>query len=335
MQTVDKFQRPLRDLRISVTDRCNFRCAYCMPAEIFGERYEFLPREELLTFEEIYRVANISAQLGVKKIRITGGEPLVRQNVPELIKMLSSIKEIEDIAMTTNAYLLKKFAKELKQSGLNRITVSLDSIDDEIFQKMNGRGFKTKKIIDGIKEAQKVGFNDIKINSVVQKNVNDKNLLNLVEWCREENLIPRFIEYMDVGTLNNWKLDEVVSASEIIEIISSKYPVSPIDPSYRGEVAKRYGYKDGKGEFGIISSVTQPFCGDCTRMRLSPEGQMVTCLFASSGIELRESLRKKMSDEEIKQIIKNTWNVRKDRYSEERNPSLSSRPKVEMYHIGG
>ena len=335
MQTLDKFQRPLRDLRISVTDRCNFRWPYCMPAEIFGERYEFLPRKELLTFEEIYRVANIAAELGVKKIRITGGEPLVRQNVAELINMLSSIDGIEDIAMTTNAYLLKKFAKELKQSGLNRITVSLDSIDDDIFQKMNGRGFKTKKVIEGIKEAQKVGFNEIKINSVVQKNVNDKKLLNLVEWCREESLTPRFIEYMDVGTLNNWKLDEVVPASEIIEIISNKYPVKPIEPSYRGEVAKRYGYEDGKGEFGIISSVTQPFCGDCTRMRLSPEGQMVTCLFASSGIELRESLRKKISDDEIKEIIKKTWNVRKDRYSEERNPSSSSQPKVEMYHIGG
>ena len=335
MQTLDKFQRPLRDLRISVTDRCNFRCPYCMPAEIYGERYKFLPRKELLTFEEIFRVVEISSELGVKKVRITGGEPLVRQNVTELIKMISSIKAINDIAMTTNAYLLKNFAKELLDSGLNRITVSLDSINDEIFKKMNGRGFGTKKVMEGIAEAQAVGFNDIKINAVVQKNINDKHLLDLVEWCRKKELTPRFIEYMDVGTLNNWKLDEVVPASEIIKIINNKYPVIPIEPSYRGEVAKRYQYKDGKGEFGVISSVTQPFCGDCTRMRLSPEGQLVTCLFASSGIELRESLRKNNTDEEIKNIIKNSWNVRSDKYSEERSSSSKSKPKVEMYHIGG
>tara|TARA_B110000263_G_scaffold236942_1_gene236734 strand:- start:1358 stop:2374 length:1017 start_codon:yes stop_codon:yes gene_type:complete len=335
MTILDKFKRPLRDLRISVTDRCNFRCPYCMPAEIYGERYNFLPKKELLTFEEIYRVAKISADLGVKKIRITGGEPLVRQNVPKLIKMLSSIDSIDDIAMTTNAYLLKKFAKELKDSGLTRITVSLDSIDDEVFKKMNGRGFKTKQVIEGINEAQSVGFNKIKINAVVQKNVNDKNLIELVKWCREQGHTPRFIEYMDVGTLNNWKLDEVVPASEIIETINNEFPVIPIEPSYRGEVAKKYQYKDGKGEFGVISSVTQPFCGDCTRMRLSPEGQLVTCLFASSGIELRESLRKENSDEKIKEIIKGGWNIRDDKYSEERKSSSNSKPKVEMYHIGG
>lgn len=335
MQTLDKFQRPLRDLRISVTDRCNFRCPYCMPAEIYGERYNFLPREELLTFEEIFRVVKISSKLGVQKVRITGGEPLVRQNVTKLIKMISSLESITDIAMTTNAYLLKNYAKELIDSGLDRITVSLDSIDDEIFKKMNGRGFTTKKVMEGIAEAQAVGFNEIKINSVVQKNINDKHLVDLVEWCRENKLTPRFIEYMDVGTLNNWKLDEVVPASEIIKIINKKYPVIPIEPSYRGEVAKRYQYKDGKGEFGVISSVTQPFCGDCTRMRLSPEGQLVTCLFASSGIELRESLRKQSNDEEIKKIIRNSWNVRNDKYSEERTFSSKPKPKVEMYHIGG
>ena len=336
MNPVDQFNRPLRDLRISVTDRCNFRCTYCMPAEIFGERYEFLPKEKLLSFEEIYRIAKVSVQIGVKKIRITGGEPLVRQDIPDLIKMLAGIDEIDDIAMTTNAYLLEKFAQDLKDAGLNRITVSLDSLDDDVFQKMNGRGFDTSKVKNGILEAKKVGLSPIKINVVVQKNVNDHTILELIEWCRENNLIPRFIEYMDVGNLNQWDLSEVIFSKQLIDQINDVFPAEPIESAYRGEVAKKYRFLDGKGQFGVISSVSQPFCGDCTRLRLSPEGEIFTCLFAQKGLDLRSSLRSGVSDEDLIHIIQNTWKARDDNYSEQRS-SLTDKNvrKVEMYHIGG
>ena len=332
---LDKFQRPFRDLRVSVTDRCNFRCPYCMPAEIYGERYQFLPRNDLLTFEEITRIVNITVSLGVKKVRITGGEPLVRQDVEKLVSMISRINGVEDLAMTTNAYLLSGIAQTLKDAGLHRITVSMDSIDDDVFQRMNGRGFGTAKVMNGIDSAKRAGFNPIKINAVVQKGINDHTLVDLAKWCRDNGHIPRFIEYMDVGTLNEWKLDEVLPADEIVRIIGEELPVEQLNPAYVGEVARRYRYLDDKGEFGVISSVTQPFCGDCTRLRLSPEGRLVTCLFAESGTDLREPMRNGATDEQVSDIIQGTWSVREDRYSEERTTMNEPRGKVEMYHIGG
>lgn len=332
---LDKFRRPLRDLRVSVTDRCNFRCPYCMPAEIYGERYQFLPRNDLLTFEEITRIVNITVGMGVKKVRITGGEPLVRQDVEKLVSMISRINGVEDLAMTTNAYLLSGMAQTLKDAGLHRITVSMDSVDDDVFQRMNGRGFSTAKVMNGIDSAKRAGFNPIKINAVVQKGINDHTLVDLAKWCRDNGHIPRFIEYMDVGTLNEWKLDEVLPAGEIVRIIGEKLPVEKLDPAYVGEVARRYRYLDDKGEFGVISSVTEPFCGDCTRLRLSPEGRIVTCLFAETGIDLREPMRNGATDEQVLDIIQGTWRVREDRYSEERTTMNEGRRKVEMYHIGG
>ena len=334
-EPLDKLSRPLRDLRVSVTDRCNFRCPYCMPAEIYGERYEFLPRNDLLTFEEIARVVLLSTQLGVKKVRLTGGEPLVRQDVVELVSMIANLDGIEDFAMTTNAYLLSGMAESLKKAGLQRITVSLDSIDDEVFRKMNGRGFGTAKVIDGIAAAKEAGLDPIKINAVVQKGINDNTLVELAGWCRDNGYTPRFIEYMDVGTLNDWKLDEVLPAADIVGIIGKEFPIKPIESSYRGEVAKRYSYDDGKGEFGVISSVTQPFCGDCTRLRLSPEGQIVTCLFADGGTDLRGPMRDGIADKGLLSIMSGTWTNREDRYSEIRTSMTSPRKKVEMYHIGG
>ena len=331
----DTFNRPLRDLRISVTDRCNFRCPYCMPAEIFGDRYEFLPRADLLTFEEISRIVKIAVQLGVTKVRITGGEPLVRQNIEELVQMIAAVDGVEDLAMTTNAYLLSGYAQKLKKAGLHRITVSLDSLDDTVFQKMNGRGFSTARVLDGIKEAKEAGLQPIKINAVVQKGVNDHTVIELAEWCKNNGHIPRFIEYMDVGTLNDWKLQEVVPANEIVDLIGQRFPADPIGPTYQGEVAQRYRYRDGQGEFGVISSVSQPFCGDCSRMRLSPEGNAVTCLFAESGTDLRKWLRNGATDDQIKQTIVGIWGTREDRYSEERSEETVKRKKVEMYHIGG
>ena len=331
----DSYGRPLKDLRISVTDRCNFRCPYCMPAEVYGERYKFISRENLLTFEEIVRITSILVELGVEKVRITGGEPLVRQDVDKLIAMISELEGVNDLAMTTNAYLLKGFAKKLRKAGLKRITVSLDSLDEKIFQEMNGRGFGTAKVLDGISAASEEGFSPIKINSVVKKGDNDHTLLDLARWCREKGHIPRFIEYMDVGTLNGWKLDEVVSSKDIVDMISEVFPVEKDVPSYRGEVAKKYRYKDGKGEFGVISSVSQPFCGDCTRLRLTPEGTVVTCLFGEKGTDLRGPIREGGTNDDLRNILIGVWNKRKDRYSELRTKMTKPTEKVEMYHIGG
>ena len=331
----DSYGRPLKDLRISVTDRCNFRCPYCMPAEVYGERYKFISRENLLTFEEIVRITSILVELGVEKVRITGGEPLVRQDVDKLIAMISELEGVNDLAMTTNAYLLKGFAKKLRKAGLKRITVSLDSLDEKVFQEMNGRGFGTAKVLDGISAASEEGFGPIKINSVVKKGVNDHTLIDLARWCREKGHIPRFIEYMDVGTLNGWKLDEVVSSKDIVDMISEVFPVEKDVPSYRGEVAKKYRYKDGKGEFGVISSVSQPFCGDCTRLRLTPEGMVVTCLFGEKGTDLRGPIREGGTNDDLRNILTGVWNERKDRYSELRTKMPKPTEKVEMYHIGG
>ena len=331
----DSYGRPLKDLRISVTDRCNFRCPYCMPAEVYGERYKFISRENLLTFEEIVRITSILVELGVEKVRITGGEPLVRQDVDKLIAMISELDGLNDLAMTTNAYLLKGFVKRLRKAGLKRITVSLDSLDEKVFQEMNGRGFGTAKVLDGISAASEEGFGPIKINSVVKKGVNDHTLIDLARWCREKGYIPRFIEYMDVGTLNGWKLDEVVSSKDIVDMISEVFPVEKDVPSYRGEVAKKYRYKDGKGEFGVISSVSQPFCGDCTRLRLTPEGMVVTCLFGEKGTDLRGPIREGRTNDDLRDILIGVWNKRKDRYSELRTKMTKPTEKVEMYHIGG
>lgn len=331
----DSLDRPFRDLRISVTDRCNFRCTYCMPAEIFGEKYQFIPKAKLLTFEEITRLAQLLIGLGAVKIRLTGGEPLVRSNVEQLVSMISKLSGLEDLTMTTNGYLLPQKAQLLKDAGLNRISISLDSLDEETFKLMNGRGFSTSKVLEGISAAEKVGFSPLKINVVVQRNINDSSILDMARYFKERGHTVRFIEYMDVGNRNGWKLDQVVSAEEIISKIDAEMPLEPISNNYRGEVASRYRYKDGSGEIGIISSVSNPFCGDCTRLRLSPEGRIVTCLFASLGTDLLEPIRSGATDFELTDIVTRVWRNRSDRYSEQRSSMTEHTEKVEMYHIGG
>ncbi len=331
----DMFERPIRDLRISVTDRCNFRCTYCMPAEIYGDRYEFLPKADLLTFEEISRLTRILVRHGAAKVRITGGEPLVRAEIETLIASLSQIDGVADLTLTTNAYLMDQKAQLLKDAGLQRVTISLDSLDDEVFMSMNGRGFGTAKVLQGIDAAEKAGLTPIKINAVVQKGVNDHTVVELARYFKDRGHIVRFIEYMDVGNRNGWRLDHVVSADEIVSMIDVEMPLEPFERSYRGEVAMRYRYRDGGGEIGVIASVTQPFCGDCTRLRLSPEGSVYTCLFASKGTDLRGPLRSGATDEELETIIAAMWGARDDRYSEERSSMTEPQRKVEMYHIGG
>ena len=333
--TLDTLGRPFRDIRISVTDRCNFRCPYCMPAEIFGERYEFLPRADLLTFEEIERVARVFVSLGARKVRITGGEPLVRNQLEKLIARLAAIDGLDDLTMTTNGYLLPRMAGVLRDAGLGRVTVSLDSLDDDVFRVMNGRGFGTARVLQGIDAAVRAGFAPIKINAVVRRGMNDGGLVRLAQYARERGHVMRFIEYMDVGTLNGWRMDEVVPAAEIIAAIDAVMPLEPIGSAYRGEVAARYRYRDGGGEIGVIASVTQPFCGDCTRLRLSPEGSIYTCLFSGNGTDLRAPLRTGATDHDLARIVTNTWSARTDRYSEIRTAMTTPRPKVEMYHIGG
>ncbi len=333
----DTFNRPLRDLRISVTDRCNFRCAYCMPAEIFGEHYRFLPKSEILTFEEITRLTGIIVRLGAVKLRITGGEPLVREQLETLIAMLRPIKGVDDLTLTTNGYLLPKKAQLLKDAGLNRVTVSLDSLDDEVFRRMNGNRSSVQKVLDGITAAEQAGLRPIKINCVVQRGVNDHTIIDLARWAKDKGFILRFIEYMDVGTKNGWRMDEVVPAQEIIDRIDAVLPLTQTRRSYQSEVALRYRYQDGAGEIGVIASVTKPFCGACSRMRLSPEGSIYTCLFATEGTDLRAPLRDGASDDEIEGVIRNTWGSRIDRYSELRAEQTDDdhAKKVEMYHIGG
>ena len=331
----DTFGRPLKDLRISVTDRCNFRCTYCMPAEIYGERYEFLPKADLLSFEEISRLTRMLVRHGAAKVRITGGEPLVRAEIEILIASLSQIDGVADLTLTTNAYLMEQKAQLLKDAGLQRVTISLDSLDDEVFRRMNGRGFGTAKVLQGIDAAEKAGLTPIKINAVVQKGVNDHTVVELARYFKDRGHIVRFIEYMDVGNRNGWRLDHVVPADEIVSMIDAEMPLEPFERSYRGEVAMRYRYRDGGGEIGVIASVTQPFCGDCTRLRLSPEGSVYTCLFASKGTDLRGPLRSGATDEELAAIIAGMWGARDDRYSEERSSMTEPQHKVEMYHIGG
>jgi GTP 3',8-cyclase len=334
-QLTDKFERPLRDLRISVTDRCNFRCPYCMPAEVFHEKFQFMQRQKLLTFEEIERLTRIIVRLGAVKLRLTGGEPLVRQDIPVLVKMLADIDGVDDMAMTTNAFLLPKFAQTLKDAGLRRLTVSLDSLDNTTFRHMNGEKADVADVLAGIQTAKAVGFERIKINCVVQRGVNDDTLVDLARWARDEGHILRFIEYMDVGTMNGWRLDDVVPAKEIAERIDAAFPLERVKRNYSSETALRYAYKDGAGEIGIIASVTMPFCGDCSRMRLSPEGKIYTCLFATEGTDLKTPMRAGATDAEIEQIIRDTWGNRIDRYSEERTDSTDDREKIQMYYIGG
>ncbi len=332
----DLLGRPLRDLRVSVTDRCNFRCTYCMPAEIYGERYQFLPKPELLTFEEITRLTRIIVKFGATKVRLTGGEPLVRAELELLVSMLDKIDGVKDLTLTTNAVLLAQKAKALKEAGLHRVTVSLDTMDDEIFKVMNGRGYTTHRVLEGIRAAEEVGLFPIQINAVVQKGVNDHTIVDLAGYFKGTGHIVRFIEFMDVGNLNRWKMDNVLPSAEVVQRINAVYPLEPADPNYYGEVANRYRYKDGSGEIGVISSVTVPFCGDCTRARLSPEGGLYTCLFASQGFDLKGPLRAGATDADIEEMLAKLWRARTDRYSEERADLTGPQPrKVEMYHIGG
>jgi len=334
----DTMGRPLKDLRISVTDRCNFRCTYCMPAEIFGESYKFLPKNEILSFEEIARLARIFVEFGVNKLRITGGEPLLRTDLHKLIAMLTGMPGLEDLTLTTNAFLLPQQAQQLKDAGLQRVTISLDTLDDEVFKEMNGRGISIDRVLQGIDAAAAVGLAPIKINAVVQKGVNDHTVVDLARHFKGSGHIVRFIEYMDVGNRNGWKWDQVVPAAEIVQQIDAEMPLEPVDSNYPGEVANRYRYRDGQGEIGVISSVSQPFCANCTRSRLSTDGKLYTCLFASTGVSLRDEMRAGASDDDLRNLITRIWTRRTDRYSEERTElaSLQNVPaKVEMYQIGG
>jgi cyclic pyranopterin phosphate synthase len=331
---LDRYQRPLHDLRVSVTDRCNFRCTYCMPKEVFGPDYPFLPREALLTFEEIVRLVRLFASLGVRKVRITGGEPLLRRDLPDLIRMLNEVDDIEDIALTTNGVLLPRYAAALRQAGLQRINVSLDAIHDEVFHRMNGGAASVRQVLDGIRAAADAGLG-VKVNMVVQRGVNDGEIVPMARHFRGTGHIVRFIEYMDVGNTNGWRWDQVVSKQEILERINRELPLEPLPSRYYGEVADRYRYVGTDEEIGVISSVTDAFCGTCTRARLSADGQLFTCLFAEKGHDLRSLLRGGASDEEIRRWIVEIWQNRTDRYSEERGQSTKQKKKVEMSYIGG
>jgi cyclic pyranopterin phosphate synthase len=330
----DTLGRPVRDLRVSVTDRCNFRCVYCMPKEVFGRDYVFLPRAELLTFEEIGRLARAFAGLGVEKIRITGGEPLVRRDVETLVAMLARIDGL-DLTLTTNGALLAAKAQALKDAGLSRVTVSLDSLDDQIFRAMNDVDFPVTRVLEGIDAALAAGLEPVKVNVVVKRGLNEDGILPLARHFRGTGVVLRFIEYMDVGHTNGWRLDDVVPAAEIVAGIDAELPLEPVEPAYRGEVANRWRYRDGSGEIGVISSVTQPFCGDCTRARLSADGKVYTCLFAVQGHDLRALLRGGADDAELSASIADIWRARADRYSELRSAATADLPKVEMSYIGG
>ncbi|GLV63829.1 cyclic pyranopterin monophosphate synthase [Bacillus mycoides] len=334
--TLDKLDRPLKDLRISVTDRCNFRCRYCMPEEIFGRDYSFLSNDKILSFDEIERITRIFVSLGVRKLRITGGEPLLRKDLPELIQRLNEIEGVEDIGLTTNGSLLKKFAPDLYKAGLSRVTVSLDSLNEERFSYLNGNRSKVKTVLAGIQAAAEAGMK-IKMNMVVQKGKNEQDIVQMAEYFKENKHILRFIEYMDVGNYNGWELGEVVSKQEILKMINEVMPLERIEANYPGEVATRYRYIGSNEEIGIISSVTDSFCSSCTRARISAEGKLYTCLFASKGNDLKELLRFGYTDEEITNIIRDIWNNRSDRYSDERLSNTNNRtmPKIEMSHIGG
>ncbi len=331
----DQLQRPLRDLRISVTDQCNFRCTYCMPADIFNESYSFLPKKEILTFEEIERLAKIFVQLGVKKIRLTGGEPLLRKDLPKLVQMLMNMKGLEDISLTTNGVYLVKYAAELKKAGLRRVNVSLDAINDEVFKQINGRGISTKIVLKGIEAARTAGL-EVKVNMVVKKGMNDQEIIPMASYFKEQGMTLRFIEFMDVGSTNDWNFKHVVTKKEIYERIQSIFPLESLEPDYFGEVAKRYRYKGTNTEVGFITSVSESFCSSCTRARISAEGKLYTCLFAQKGYDLKTTVRTVASDQEIATVVSDIWHNRTDRYSDERTEeTVKNRKRIEMSYIGG
>jgi cyclic pyranopterin phosphate synthase len=332
----DTFGRRLRDLRISVTDRCNFRCCYCMPRDVFGADFPFMKSSELLTFEEITRLTKLFAGLGVQKVRLTGGEPLLRHGIERLVEQLIKIDGIDEVAMTTNGSLLAKKAHMLRDAGLGRVTVSLDSLDPEIFRAMSDVKIPLDRVIEGIAAAADAGLTPVKINTVVKRGVNDgKGILDLAAFGRQHGYVVRFIEFMDVGATNGWQLDEVVPGAEIVDTINAAWPIEPLDPNYVGEVAARYRYLDGSGEVGVITSITQPFCGSCTRARLSAKGELYTCLFAGIGHDLRGPLRDGATDDELLQRITGVWKARDDRYSAKRTTATVGLRKVEMSYIGG
>ena len=336
---LDLLGRALHDLRISVTDRCNFRCTYCMPEEVFGRDYRFLPRAELLTYEEIRRLAAIFVELGARKLRLTGGEPLVRRNLPDLVAMLAELHAPDgsdlDLTLTTNGSALRQLAAPLADAGLRRITVSLDSLDDEVFSRINGVDFPVRRVLDGIAAARSAGLGPIKVNMVVKRGLNEDSILPMARWARAEGLILRFIEFMDVGTTNGWRLDDVVTSDQIVERIGAELSLEPLPAQYAGEVANRWRYADGGGEIGVIASVSQPFCGACTRARLSADGQLYTCLFSAAGHDLRGPLRAGAADADLADLVARIWGDRGDRYSELRSAETSRLPRIEMFALGG
>ncbi|MGH3908393.1 MAG: GTP 3',8-cyclase MoaA [Pseudonocardiaceae bacterium] len=332
----DQFGRALRDLRISVTDRCNFRCCYCMPRDVFGTDFPFMDSSELLSFEEIERVTAVFARLGVKKVRLTGGEPLVRHGIEQLVERLVGVEGVEDVALTTNGSLLAAKAQSLRDAGLNRITVSLDSLDEPTFRAVSDVKIPLSRVIQGIAAAAEAGLSPVKVNTVVKRGMNDgRDILDLAAFGREHGYVVRFIEFMDVGTTNGWRMEDVVSADDILERINSVWPIEPLDPHYTGEVASRYRYLDGGGEVGVIASITRPFCRTCTRARISAKGELYTCLFSGAGHDLRALLRGGAGDDELDQAIRGIWKARTDRYSAQRTSETRGLAKVEMSYIGG
>lgn len=331
----DRLYRPMKDLRISVTDRCNFRCSYCMPKEIFGDDYVFLPREELLTFEEMERLAKIFESFGVRKIRLTGGEPLMRRNIDELVKKLLTLDNITDVGLTTNGVLLKQYGQKLKDAGLTRINISLDALDENLFGNLNGRGIKSSFILENIQFAQNLGF-EVKVNMVVQKNVNDQEIIPMAKYFKEQGITLRFIEFMDVGNDNAWSFEKVITKKQILTMLQQEFDLEPVDKDYFGEVAERYRYIGTESQVGFITSVSESFCSSCTRARLSSDGKFYTCLFATNGFDLRELIRNGATDDELSDAIKNVWERRTDRYSDERTEETAkNRTKINMSYIGG
>ncbi|MDX6208102.1 MAG: 3,8-cyclase [Frankiales bacterium] len=331
----DRLDRPLHDLRVSVTDRCNFRCHYCMPREVFGPGFAFVPREQLLSFEEITRVVRLITDLGVRKVRLTGGEPLLRRDLDQLVAAIAAIDGVEDLAMTTNGALLATHAEALRTAGLHRITVSLDSVDPGVFTAMADTAVPLSQVLDGVAAAQDAGFTAIKLNAVVQRGVNDGGVLDLVDYARTHGHVMRFIEYMDVGNTNGWLLDQVVPAREIRDAINGRWPIVPVDPHYPGEVARRYRFADGAGEVGFVTSVTEPFCGSCSRARLTAIGELYTCLFAGAGHDVRALLRDGHDDAAVREFLAGVWHARADRYSELRSAGTHDLHRVEMSYLGG
>jgi cyclic pyranopterin phosphate synthase len=335
LTVLDTLGRPMRDLRVSVTDRCNFRCGYCMPKEAFGADHAFLQRAEILEFTEIERIVRASVALGVRKVRLTGGEPLVRRNLEVLVEMLAAVEGIDDLTLTTNASLLATRAGALAAAGLQRVTVSLDALDDATFMRMNDVGFPVARVLDGIAAAEAAGLGPVKLNAVIRRGMNEHSIIDLAERFRGTGTTVRFIEYMDVGHTNGWRMDDVVPAAEVVATIDARWPLEPVDAEYRGEVAQRYRYRDGAGQIGVIGSVTQPFCGDCTRARLSADGRLFTCLFATAGHDLRSLVRSDATDAQLADALRAIWAGRSDRYSELRTLETVDLPKVEMSFIGG